>query len=211
MSFLLSLLLGGWGFVRNALSALFGFIKADPKLAIIIALAVACVWLYHGRSTARDDAAKWQSAFVAQQKATVAASKAAEAHALEARAAAEAHSLEIAHAQDTKAALIDQLGRSNRDAYAAAHLVRPPQASPCVPGGTGQAAVPVSAQEPDGPGGAADMVAVSRADYDQLTDAALRAAENHDTADQWIANGIALPEPDPPPGTPPPAPGGTPR
>ena len=77
-------------------------------------------------------------------------------------------------------------------AYAAAHRVRAcPAQGPS--GGTVAAAVPDDSASDPGAGPAADMVAVSRADFDQLTAASLRAAVARQWAEELIARGYAMP------------------
>lgn len=77
-------------------------------------------------------------------------------------------------------------------AYAAAHRVRSCPA-PGASGGTVAAAVPDGPASDPGAGPAADMVAVSRADFDQLTSAAVRAAIARQWAEELIAKGYAVP------------------
>lgn len=88
----------------------------------------------------------------------------------------------------------DQLQVAGRDAvarYAAAHRVPRCLASPT--SGTNPAALPVDPEGAAGTREAADMVAVSRPDLDQLTEAALRAATAREWAQSLIDRGLALP------------------
>lgn len=88
----------------------------------------------------------------------------------------------------------DQLQLAGRDAlarYAAAHRVPRCLASPA--SGTNPAALPLDPAIDPGPGEAADMVAVSRPDLDDITTAALRAATAQRWAQSLIDNGLAVP------------------
>lgn len=88
----------------------------------------------------------------------------------------------------------DQLQVAGRDAvarYAAAHRVPRCLASPT--SGTNTAALSGDPAIDPGPGDAADMVAVSRPDLDQLTEAALRAATAQRWAQSLIDSGLAVP------------------
>lgn len=111
--------------------------------------------------------------------------------ALAARLADEIRTRELAERTDDAN---DQLQVAGRDAvarYAAAHRVPRCLASP--PSGTAAAALPGNPPVDPGPGEAADMVAVSRADLDQLSEGSLRAAIAKQWAQSLIDSGRAVP------------------
>lgn len=112
--------------------------------------------------------------------------------ALAARLAVEFQTRQLAERTDDAH---DQLQVAGRDAvarYAAAHRVRPI----CLKDETGQtnpAALLLDPAIDSGPGETADLVAVSRPDLDQLTQAALRAATAQRWAQSLIDRGLAVP------------------
>lgn len=136
-------------------------------------------------------------------EAALKAVKAAQSKAVAAQAAANHEpariSRAIAEASDVQAKDYYEKGRAAGAAFAAAHGVR----NACPEGGANSASLPGSnsaAAQHDGPGDSAGMVAVPRADFDQLTGNALRLAQVREDAQALIASGVAVPiETEPPP------------
>lgn len=157
----------------------------------LLALACGLLWL-RGNHYERDRDA-WRHAHAAQKHAYVAAQAAAEANEILMRTRHanqnEAANAAIARAREAGRAA----GLAAADRYAAAHRVRA-EAACRAPGGTDAAALPDPARRPDGDAGSADMVALSREDFDRLTGAALLAAEKQRAVEALIDAGLALPE-----------------
>ena len=149
----------------------------------------------------KDRAERAEAALQAARKA------AAEARAAQAAANHQpAHiSRAIAEASDAQSNEYYEKGRAAAAAYAAANSVR----SACPEGGTGgpglSGADRATAQH-DSPGDLTEMVALSRADFDQLTGYGLRLAQVHQDAQALIDAGVAAALEDEPP----PDPAGTP-
>ena len=158
---------------------------------LAMALLVGLLWL-RGNHYERDRDA-WKSAFNAQKAALVAAQLEAQAKAAASRITAENTLQAIAERNDHALELARANARSAVDRYADAHRVRPQAV-----GGAGCKAptspLPVTPPLDNGAGDTADMVAISRADFDSLTEAALRAAVNREWGQSLIDEGLALPE-----------------
>lgn len=111
--------------------------------------------------------------------------------ALAARLANEFQTRQLAERTDDANNQLQVAGRDAVARYAASHRVPRCVASPA--SGTGPTALPGDPSRDSGPGDVADMVAVSRPDLDQLTEAALRAATAQRWAQSLIDRGLAVP------------------
>lgn len=94
------------------------------------------------------------------------------------------------NSRDQSQAYYDE-GRRAGLAYAAAHRVRP-EAVGCPVSASGVPGTDRAATVDDGPGAAADMVALSQADFDLLVSNSTRLAQVHQDADALIASGVAV-------------------
>ncbi|WP_343609380.1 hypothetical protein [Novosphingobium sp.] len=145
----------------------------------------------------------WQPRALAAEKALAdlqAQIKAAQPKAAAAQAAVNhqpaARSAAIAKASDHDAQPYYEKVRAARDAYAAAHpaggVLRASEAAGGRPGHADLPGTDRAASIHDGPGGPADMVAVSKLDFDKLTNAAGRLAKVHQDAQALIDAGVAV-------------------
>ncbi len=151
------------------------FILANWKrigLALLLA-ALALAWLRGDhfraqRDGAREMATAERSGRLADRESYRQAQITAEALAVAQRAFVEAKYREQAKDTDDayELALVD--ARSAADAYAARMRVKSPAAAHSQASGPASAPGGATASSPDGPGADADMVAVSRADFDTL-------------------------------------------
>lgn len=96
----------------------------------------------------------------------------------------------IAEKSDADSQSYYEAGRRAGLAYADAHRVR---AATCPAGAADLSGADRPVPLDDGPGETADMVAVTRADFDLLTGNSLRLAKVHQDADALIAAGVAVP------------------
>lgn len=105
----------------------------------------------------------------------------------------------IAEASDVKSNHYYEQGRAAATGYAAGNSVR----KACLEGGTSDAGVRRAADataQHDSASKQTDMVALTRADFDQLTGNSLRLAQVHEDAQALIEAGVAVPvEVEPPP------------
>lgn len=146
----------------------------------------------------KERATKAEAALAAVKKAQGAASAAQAAANHEPAQISRA----IAEASDAQSKGYLDSGRAAASVYAAANSVR----GACPEGGTGGASVPgadSAAAKHDSAGDDAEMVAVTRADFDSLTGSALRLAQVHQDAQALIDAGVAVPSDGEPPPEPP--------
>lgn len=166
--------------LREALSALVRLAGRFPREAAIIALLLACAWLWHG-NTKRDRAiARWEQAAKAWQQASDAnrALAVAQVKAVEAKSAQLAKDNQD-HEQDLRA----QLGarsaayadRMRADAYCRSTAPAPAEDHPA----------PVD----HGPG--ADAVVLERADYDILVANTVRLQAVREWGLELVKAGVA--------------------
>lgn len=183
MPWLILRLLGIGKWLREALSALVRLAGRFPREAAIIALLLACAWLWHG-NTKRDRAiARWEQAAKAWQQASDAnrALAVAQVKAVEAKSAQLAKDNQD-HEQDLRA----QLGarsaayadRMRADAYCRSTAPAPAEDHPA----------PVD----HGPG--ADAVILGRTDFDILTENTVRLKAANEWAKSLVKEGMAVPE-----------------
>jgi hypothetical protein len=204
MPFLLLKLLGIGRWLKEAFSALLGWIGRYPWQAGLIVALCLSVWLWRGRQAARVEAAQWEQAFVDQK----AAYEKAQADALLAQIAADKANLT---AQTALAAQVEQAHAANDtirknavDAFARAHPVRVCRQAPgSAPSGASAAGLPSHPRQPDEAPADAELVAVPRTDLDHLAAKAVRDSEWVNWADALIREGRAvkaseLPVPDMP-------------
>ncbi len=69
-----------WTAIKNGAGAAIGWIKANPLLAVIVALSIALAWIWHGRNVARADLAQHIAAEKAATGAQRRVNDAAKAH-----------------------------------------------------------------------------------------------------------------------------------
>lgn len=107
-------LLLAWGRIQSAAKAAFGWIGRNPLLALVVALCCLSAWLWHGRSTAREELAQ----HIAAEKLATGAQK-------RVNNAAETHYKEVANVADTKHEdmVADAFDATQR--YIAEHRVQP--------------------------------------------------------------------------------------
>lgn len=181
----------------NPFSPLAAKIFGGSTLLLALALGGTVIWGKVGW----HQAASWKLAAAAQEQAVIAVQAAAAAKEQAQRIDhANTNSEVLASARAAAAATL-AAGRVAAERYAAAHPVARPQRM-CAQGAAGgpgraaAAAVPDPAPVDDRAGDPAGLVALSRADFDLLTGAALRAASDQQTAQALIDAGLAMPEPD---------------
>ena len=166
------------------------FVTAHPAAIIasiwILALVVLSGTLFVDRAALRGQLA------VAQ--ADLALAKAAQAPARAAQVAVNHHpavvSATIAEMSDAQASAYYERGRAAGAAYAAANRVCTSPADQ--PGNADLSGADYPTPFDDRSGDAADMVALSRADFDLLTGNSARLAQVHQDADALISAGIAI-------------------
>jgi hypothetical protein len=206
---------GFWAVVQEALGKFWRWLGGDLwRLAFVGALMVAAVQtLRIGGLMLRPeigpihwtllDLPGWKPRALAAEKALAdlqAQIKAAQPKAAEKQAAVNhepaARSAAIAKASDHDAQGYYEKGRAAGAAYAAAHSLRASCAAAAGGGtnGTGLPGANRTGGQHDGPGQAADMVALSRSDYDTLTGNSLRLAKVHQDAQALIDAGVAVPD-----------------
>ena len=191
----IKLFLGGiWKRLIEALGAVFSFARRFPWQAAVIALCALLAWQTHGKGNALDERDAAIAGRKADRLAYIDAQGVAEAKAIAVLIATETRYKDIAHAADIRASQTLADARTAAERYADSHRVRG-QAACRPPGGTIAPGLPDPAPDDNGPGAAADMVAVSREDFDKLTTAAVRAAVNHEWGEALIRDGLALPTP----------------
>lgn len=181
-SLLLSLLLGGWGWLKNAASALLGLIRTYPLQAALIAALCLSGWLWWGKRHAEAQRDTWHRAYdlrVAAEKAAAQAQKALNAK------VQQTYEEQADASQERYDASRDRV-RDAADRYIADRRL-PEQ---CTPGGGDPAS---GAGDPAVPAGvpASGYVAVSDADVRACSDATRYAVEAHNYAAGLIAAGAA--------------------
>jgi hypothetical protein len=88
---MIGLLVGGWGWLREAFSAAMGYVTRNPWPCAVIALCVALAWTWHGKSVAQHNLATCATARKADRQAYINAEAEASAKAIAALQAQEAH------------------------------------------------------------------------------------------------------------------------
>ena len=193
----LGLLFGG---ARRMIGGAISWIASSVTNLLIGALIVALAWGWLGHRSA----AKWErvahsteTAWKAEQTNVIAAQEQAKADqeaadkALTARYSALARESEHEHRNALEAA------HRSADAYAAANRVRPPAITACRSSErAGEADLPTDPSPFDRPGDSADLVGLAREDFDQLTGAAVQAAERGNYLNALIDEGMAIPSPE---------------
>jgi hypothetical protein len=164
---------------KSALSAITGFARNYPwQLALIVSLCIAG-WQWRGKQQALAQLAAMEAAQVTATENQIAVN-----HAPAVKSQA------IAERSNADAPEYYARGRAAGLAYANAHRVRSEACSPVNPGLPGtDSPAPVN----DGPGEVADMVALSRADFDTLTGNSLRLAKVQQDSQALIDAGVAIP------------------
>lgn len=188
-------------FVRHAVQ----WLVADFWRLVAAALLCACTVLLIQRDGLHMGIIQIEGlkGRVQQAEAALRAAKNAQAKASAAQAAANHQpaqtSRAIAEASHVQSKSYYEQGHSAAAVYAAGNSVR----GTCPEGGSGDAGLPRSdhpAGQHDSAGEPPDLVAVTRADFDQLTGNSLRLAQVREDAQALIAAGVAVPlEIDPPP------------
>jgi hypothetical protein len=145
-------LLLAWGAVKNGTTAAFSWIGRNPLLALVIGLCCLSAWLWHGRSTARDELAQ----HIAAEKAATGAQK-------RVNAAAETHYKEVANVADTKH---DDMVAEAFDATA--RFIQSRRVQP--EGGACKAPAPTADQDPGVPAEVPTGVVVDQADVHACAD-----------------------------------------
>lgn len=169
--------LGSW--LKNAALSAFGLIRAYPLQTALIVALVAAGWQWRGKQHALAELAAMQAAQVTATENQIAVN-----HAPAAKSQA------IAERSETDATEYYAKGRAAGLAYANAYPVRAKEgcaSNPDLPGTDNPA------PHDDGQGDAADMVALSRADFDTLTGNSLRLAKVQQDAQSLIDAGVAIP------------------
>jgi len=164
------------GIARKALQAVFSLARAYPLQAALIASLCLAGWFWRGEQ-------RWHREALSAQ-ATIQQIKAAQVEALRnamiAKAAQEqiyaTKAKEADHAKDELQARVDVAASR----YADTHRVR--VASGCVTSGTSATAEVIIPEGADRSGEAADMVAVSRDDFDTMNENTARLVAAHDWA-----------------------------
>jgi hypothetical protein len=171
-------LLGIGGWLKEAASAAFGWIRTNPLLALVIGLGCLSAWLWHGWDKADQRIAQIEAAQKGAASAQVAANHvpAAKSQAIAEKSNAEAP------------AYYDGVRRAAAD-----HAIRVPSGNsisrPDLPG------TDSAEQGIHGPAGSPDLVCRPGPDDSQLVTAAGRAAKMHQEALDLIAAGVAVPTP----------------
>lgn len=167
-------LLGIGKWLKDALGRLLSAIMAHPKEAALIALALACVWLWRGWNAEQDAHALTKQDHKLELDRRDAASQANLAAALAQVKLVEAKSAQLAKDADHAHELALQDARSATDRYIAANRVRPRA------GGSCPAAAATEGNDPGVPAGLpADtgMVAVRETELQAFVD--------------WVTFGVA--------------------
>jgi hypothetical protein len=180
-------------------SAVWALITSKAGIAVMGALALLAIGLYAKHE--HSEVIAWQGKYTTLEANYQAAQKDAAAKAAAARAANEETTRQLAERTDDANSQAQSAASDAVARYAAAHIVRP-CGTPSAPGRPAAAPVPSGPAVDPGAGPAPDMVAVSRADLDQLTQAAVRAAGARNWAQSLIDRGLAVPVDDPVPATP---------
>lgn len=163
---------GGW--LKNAISALFGFIREYPWQFACIALCCLSLWFLHGRSSARDELAD-----------RIAAEKAATGAQRRVNDAAQVHYEGKADEADKGHAVLAASAHTASDVYIASHRVR----ADCAAGQAPAATIGDHSAVPAKP--ASETVVVAVADTDVRICAADYAYAR--SAYEW-AQSLKLPE-----------------
>jgi hypothetical protein len=172
---------------RKALALIRKRPGASPLALTLLACAAALGWLLIERANLQADISTAR-ADLAKVKDVQPAARAAQAAVNRQPAAVSATTAEISDAQ---APAYYERGRAAGAAYAAAHRVP----ASCPAGQPGRADLPGTdrpASLDDRSGDAAEMVAVSRADYDTLTGNTTRLAKVYQDTHALIAAGVAV-------------------
>ncbi len=165
--------LGAFGAVRRALSALWGMARANPALAAIVVLAGVSGWLWYTRGEARDQRDEAIAGRAADRTAYVQAQAEAHRLAVDAKAATEARYRANAERSDNafKVQLAD--ARDSTAEYIRTHRVRPQGVA-----GSGSNPAPAPGDSGSGggerPSGETFMVAVKEGDIAVCTTNTLR-------------------------------------
>lgn len=170
-------------FIGKALERLmgvFGLIRRYPLQAAIIIAVLALFWQNRAIHSARVELAAMKAAQVT-----------ATAHQQAVNHAPAAKSQAIAEKSNDDAVEYYAKGRAAGLAYAASHRLP----ASCRPVDSGLPRTDNPAPHDDGQGDVAEMVALSRADYDILTGNSLRLAKVQQDAQSLIDAGVAIPEP----------------
>jgi len=175
----------------EALTALLGIIGRHPWQCAVIALLALSAWLWRGKGNALDerDAARAETAalVVTYRKAQAEA----EAAQIAANIATEAHTARLARKADNDLQNALNDAHRLRDAYADRMRIT----AACRPARVANPGPENSpAPDRDGPGESPDMVAVTREDFDTLTDNTIRLEAVHDWGQSLIKDKLALPE-----------------
>jgi hypothetical protein len=127
MPFFLLKLLGIGRWLKQAFSALLGWVMRYPLHAGLIVALCLSGWLWRGRQAARQEAAQWEQAFVDQKAAYEKASKEASGLALAQVKAVEARNAALAKDAQHAYELGSQAADTALARYVAANRVRPNQ------------------------------------------------------------------------------------
>jgi hypothetical protein len=152
--------------------------------ALLVVVLCGALWLRGNHYRGQRDEAR---ATVAEMKAAQVLATAAQ---IELNRQVQAKSREIARVHDEATqALADARARAAR--YADAHVVRfrPSPARKADPAGTDG-----PAEDHNGPGADAEMVAVARNEFDQLVENSLRLKKVQEWGDELIERKLAIPE-----------------
>jgi len=183
MPFLIAKLLFGLGWLKNAALSAFRLAGRYPWQAALIVAVLAAGWQWRGKQQA-----------LAQLAAMEAAQTVATENQIAVNHAPAAKSQAIAERSNADAPEYYARGRAAGLAYANAHRMR---AEACGPVNPGLPGTDNPAPLDDGTGTVADMVALSRADFDLLTGNSLRLAKVQQDSQSLIDAGVAVAMPDP--------------
>ena len=172
-------LLGFASWLKNAALSVFRLAGKYPWQAALIVALVAAGWQWRGKQQALDQLEAMEAAQVTATENQIAVN-----HAPAAKSQA------IAERSNADAPEYYARGRAAGLAYANAHRVR---AEACGPVNPGLPGTDNPAPLDDGTGTVADMVALSRADFDLLTGNSLRLAKVQQDSQALIAAGVAIP------------------
>lgn len=163
----------------GAATALFDFARRNPWQAAVIALLLALAWTWHGKSKAIEQRDAWIIAFDKQKAAYIAAQKEAEANAIAAKLAQEAKDEQ--RRKDADNALKQDMADDRRRADAYANRMRC-QAPRSAPSGANLPSATEAPQVDNGPGDFAELVGITRTDFNVCTVNSRRLQNAHDWA-----------------------------
>lgn len=171
----------------NPFSPIFAKVFAALSAVLLIAVGIQSLRAAHFEK----DRDRWHASFDAQKAAYIAAQEAATAKAIAAKIQTETRYADLARKADS---LVESRMRllSAADRYARANIVRP-EAVGCTPGRTLTSSQGDPAEGGHGPRGAAELVAVSRNDFDLLVANSARLEDVRRWGESLVQEGLAVP------------------